>query len=57
LSGNYGCKNIERAEHQSDLQASKLTEDEVSKIAQILDRDFAVEGQLQERMYPRTSHA
>ncbi|OHB58481.1 MAG: 30S ribosomal protein S13 [Planctomycetes bacterium GWF2_42_9] len=33
-----------------DLQASKLTEDEVSKIAQILDRDYAVEGQLRRQV-------
>lgn len=33
-----------------DLQAAKLTEDEVSKIAQILDRDYAVEGQLRRQV-------
>jgi len=33
-----------------DLQAGKLTEDEVSKIAQILDRDYAVEGQLRRQV-------
>jgi len=35
---------------KADLQASKLTEDEVSKIAQILDRDYAVEGQLRRQV-------
>jgi small subunit ribosomal protein S13 len=35
---------------KSDLQASKLTEDEVSKIAQILDRDYLVEGQLRRQV-------
>ncbi len=33
-----------------DLPANKLTEDEVSKIAQILDRDYAVEGQLRRQV-------
>lgn len=33
-----------------DVQAGKLTEDEVSKIAQILDRDYAVEGQLRRQV-------
>ena len=32
------------------LHASKLTEDEVSKIAQIIDRDYAVEGQLRRQV-------
>jgi small subunit ribosomal protein S13 len=35
---------------KADLQAGKLTEDEVSKIAQILDRDYAVEGQLRRQV-------
>jgi small subunit ribosomal protein S13 len=35
---------------KSDLQAGKLTEDEVSKIAQILDRDYVVEGQLRRQV-------
>lgn len=35
---------------KADLQASKLTEDEVSKIAQIIDRDYAVEGQLRRQV-------
>jgi small subunit ribosomal protein S13 len=33
-----------------DVRASKLTEDEVSKIAQIIDRDYAVEGQLRRQV-------
>lgn len=33
-----------------DVQANKLTEDEVSKIAQIIDRDYAVEGQLRRQV-------
>jgi len=33
-----------------DLPAGKLTEDEVSKIAQIIDRDYAVEGQLRRQV-------
>ncbi|MCE5340136.1 MAG: 30S ribosomal protein S13 [Planctomycetaceae bacterium] len=33
-----------------DLPANKLTEDEVSKIALILDRDYAVEGQLRRQV-------
>ena len=31
-----------------DVHAGKLTEDEVSKIAQIIDRDYTVEGQLRD---------
>ena len=33
-----------------ELHASKLTEDYVSKIAQIIDRDYAVEGQLRRQV-------
>ncbi len=33
-----------------DVRAGKLTEDEVSKIAQIIDRDYAVEGQLRRQV-------
>jgi len=33
-----------------DLPANKLTEDEVSKIALILDRDYVVEGQLRRQV-------
>ena len=33
-----------------DVRANKLTEDEVSKIAQIIDRDYPVEGQLRRQV-------
>jgi len=33
-----------------DIQAGKLTEDEVSKIAQVIDRDYVVEGQLRRQV-------
>jgi small subunit ribosomal protein S13 len=33
-----------------DVHANKLTEDEVSKIAQIIDRDYTVEGQLRRQV-------
>ena len=33
-----------------DVRAGKLTEDEVRKIAQIIDRDYAVEGQLRRQV-------
>ncbi|HBG27748.1 MAG: 30S ribosomal protein S13 [Planctomycetes bacterium GWF2_41_51] len=33
-----------------NVPAGKLTEDEVSKIAQIIDRDLAVEGQLRRQV-------
>jgi small subunit ribosomal protein S13 len=33
-----------------NVHAGKLTEDEVSKIAQIIDRDYAVEGQLRRQV-------
>jgi len=33
-----------------NVRAGKLTEDEVSRISQIIDRDFAVEGQLRRQV-------
>ncbi|MBU1260318.1 MAG: 30S ribosomal protein S13 [Planctomycetes bacterium] len=33
-----------------DVRANKLTEDEISKIAQIIDRDYRVEGQLRRQV-------
>jgi small subunit ribosomal protein S13 len=33
-----------------DVHANKLTEDELSKIAQIIDRDYTVEGQLRRQV-------
>jgi small subunit ribosomal protein S13 len=35
---------------EGTVAAGKLTEDEVSKISQIIDRDFEVEGQLRRRV-------
>ena len=35
---------------EPNLHAGKLTEDEVSRIAQIIDRDYIVEGQLRRQV-------
>jgi small subunit ribosomal protein S13 len=37
-----------KVDHQ--IRAGKLTEDEVSRISQVIDRDFAVEGQLRRQV-------
>ena len=37
---------LKAASIERDLRASKLSEDELSRIAQIIDREYIVEGQL-----------
>jgi len=41
---------IKEAKVDRDIQAGKLSEDEVSRIAQIITRDFMVEGQLRRQV-------
>lgn len=41
---------IKEAKVDKDIQAGKLSEDEVSRIAQIITRDFMVEGQLRRQV-------
>ena len=41
---------IKEAKVERDIQAGKLSEDEVSRIAQIITRDFMVEGQLRRQV-------
>ena len=41
---------IKEAKVDRDIQAGKLSEDEVSRIAQIITRDFMVEGQLRRQI-------
>lgn len=49
--GKYVSKVIlKEAGIDETIRASKLTEDDVSKISQILDRDYIVEGQLRRQV-------
>lgn len=49
--GRYRAKLIlNEAAIDGTVDAGKLTEDEVSKISQIIDRDYEVEGQLRRRV-------
>lgn len=49
--GRYRAKLIlNEAGIDGVVDAGKLTEDEVSKISQIIDRDYEVEGQLRRRV-------
>ncbi|PKL51224.1 MAG: 30S ribosomal protein S13 [Planctomycetes bacterium HGW-Planctomycetes-1] len=49
--GQYTAKKIlNEVGVKPDVRANKLTEDEVSKIAQIIDRDYPVEGQLRRQV-------
>ena len=41
---------IKEAKVDRDIQAGKLSEDEVSRIAQIITRDYMVEGQLRRQV-------
>ncbi|OHB59479.1 MAG: 30S ribosomal protein S13 [Planctomycetes bacterium RBG_13_44_8b] len=43
-------KILKEAGIAPNVNAGKLTEDEVSKIAQIIDRNYAVEGQLRRQV-------
>lgn len=49
--GYYMAKKIlKEANIDPNLRAGKMTEDEVSRISQIIDRDLAVEGQLRRQV-------
>ncbi len=49
--GNYTSSRIlKEAGVQSEMRAADLTEDEVSRITQIIDRDYIVEGQLRRQV-------
>ena len=43
-------KILDVARIENSVRASKLTEDEISRIANIIDRDFVVEGQLRRQV-------
>ncbi|NLK41082.1 MAG: 30S ribosomal protein S13 [Planctomycetes bacterium] len=43
-------KILEEAQIDGTVRAGKLSEDEVSRISQIIDRDYEVEGQLRRRV-------
>jgi small subunit ribosomal protein S13 len=49
--GRYlACKILQEAKVDPQLRAGQLTEDEISRIAQIIDRDYLVEGQLRRKV-------
>jgi len=49
--GRYlACKILEEAKVNPQVKAGQLTEDEVSRITQIIDRDYLVEGQLRRKV-------
>ena len=49
--GRYVAKKIlDEAQIDGSVRAGKLNEDEVSRISQIIDRDYEVEGQLRRRV-------
>ncbi len=49
--GRYlACKILEEAKINPQVRAGQLTEDEVSRITQIIDRDYLVEGQLRRKV-------
>jgi small subunit ribosomal protein S13 len=49
--GYYMARKIlKEANIDPQLRAGKMTEDEVSRISQIIDRDLAVEGQLRRQV-------
>jgi len=41
---------LKQAGIDNDVKAGKLSEDEVSRITQVIDREFVVEGQLRRRV-------
>ena len=49
--GRFVAKKIlDEAQVDGTVRAGKLNEDEVSRISQIIDRDYEVEGQLRRRV-------
>ena len=49
IGRHSACKILQEAKIDGNLRAGKLSEDEVSRISQIIDRDYLVEGQLRRR--------
>ncbi len=50
IGRHSAAKIIKELGIEPEIHAGKLTEDEVSKIAQIIDRDYVVEGQLRRQV-------
>jgi small subunit ribosomal protein S13 len=49
--GKFSARRIlKEARIEDDVKAGKLSEDEVSRITQIIDREFIVEGQLRRQV-------
>ena len=49
--GKYSARKIlDEAKIDVQVRAGRLSEDEVSRISQIIDRDFIVEGQLRRKI-------
>ncbi|MCK4960034.1 MAG: 30S ribosomal protein S13 [Planctomycetes bacterium] len=49
--GKFSARRIlKEARIEDDVKAGKLSEDEVSRITQIIDREFIVEGQLRRQI-------
>jgi len=49
--GGHSAKMIlKEAQIEEELKAGKLTEDEVSRITQLIDRNYIVEGELRRRV-------
>jgi small subunit ribosomal protein S13 len=49
--GKFTAQRIlKEAQVEENVRANKLTEDEVSRIAQIIDRSYVVEGQLRRQV-------
>ncbi|HOM61064.1 MAG TPA: 30S ribosomal protein S13 [Anaerohalosphaeraceae bacterium] len=49
--GRYSaCKILQEAKVNPQVRAGQLTEDEISRITQIIDRDYLVEGQLRRKV-------
>jgi len=50
IGRHSACKILQEAKIDGNLRAGKLSEDEVSRISQIIDRDYLVEGQLRRKV-------
>jgi len=50
IGRHCACKILEEAKVEGQVRAGKLSEDEVSRISQIIDRDYIVEGQLRRKV-------
>ena len=50
IGRNIAQAILKNASIEGSVRAGKLTEDEVSRITQVIDRDYIVEGQLRRRV-------